>query len=213
MPAIISTAHQKGGVGKTTLVLNLYSYLNKQGYNCAIVDADPQGSITDLYDRLGEQEGWKNLQLIKRNSFGSFTDLEGMEDYDVLLVDTPPYLSNTLPEIFEVSDFVLVPCKASPLDALAIQNTLELIEDAVKRKPMLKTAIVMNMAITGTDFNDQVRKILEEHGFPVLKTEIGNRIAYSRSLLLSPSVSSEKNPKATQEIESLIQEIFTILQN
>lgn len=213
MPAIISTAHQKGGVGKTTLILNLYGQLKSSGFNCAIVDADPQGSITHLYERLKNQKGWESVELIKRKDFENFSDLEAMKTYDILLIDTPPYLSNTLPEIFEISDFVLIPCKASPLDAIAIQSTLEFIKEGIIKKPSLKAAIVMNMTIAGTSFNNEVRKILEEHSFPVLETEIGNRISYSRALLLSPSVAVEKNVKAKKEINSLINEIFEILKN
>ena len=213
MPAIISTAHQKGGVGKTTLILNIYGHLKANGFKCAVVDADPQGSISYLCDRLKHKDGWKAVELIKRESFSNFSDLVGLEQYDVLLIDTPPYLSNIMPQIFQISDFVLIPCKASPLDAIAIENTLEFIKQGLVKNPNLKAGIVMNMTIAGTGFNKEVRAILEQHDFPVLETEIGNRIAYSRSLLLSPSVAVEKNAKAKKEIDLLITEIFKIIKS
>jgi chromosome partitioning protein len=211
MPAIITLAHQKGGVGKTTLTLNLYAYLNKH-VRCAIVDADPQGSIIDLFEQLKEQEGWRDVELISRNAFKSFADLSRLEQYDILLIDTPPYMLNTLPEIFTASDFVLIPSKASPLDALAIQSTVELVKAAQTLNPHLKAAIVLNMTINNTDFSQQVRQILAQAGLPILNTEIGNRVAYSRSLLFAPSVFGEGNSKAAEEITALANEIVAYIQ-
>jgi chromosome partitioning protein len=133
MPLIITLAHQKGGVGKSTLAINLYGYFSKAGYKVAIIDIDPQGSITALLKTFGAREG---VALFERGSFKTFEELEAqVSDYEIVIIDTPPYLSKELQQVLAISHLVLIPCKASPFDALAVVQTIGLVQEEQKRNP------------------------------------------------------------------------------
>ena len=66
MPVVITFAHQKGGVGKSTLATNLRGYFAGGGYKTALVDVDPQGSLSKLIKTFGAQEGRDAEHLIDR---------------------------------------------------------------------------------------------------------------------------------------------------
>ena len=55
MGEVIACANQKGGVGKTTTVVNLASFLAEAGRRILIVDLDPQGNATSGFG-LGSRE-------------------------------------------------------------------------------------------------------------------------------------------------------------
>lgn len=216
MPYVITLTHQKGGVGKSTKTLNLHESFREQGLKCGIVDSDPQSSILKLLQVFDTQESRYKIKVFERNSFETFKDLinsEKIQDLDVVLIDTPPYLTNELPDILAVTDLALVPTKASPMDALAIDSTLELIREAQNKNSSLKSAIFMTMTIHGTKLTGQMRKVFESKGFPVLNTEIKNRVAYSKSLLTSNSVLTEDDKKAKQEIHNLSVELLDFIKN
>ena len=212
MPLIITLAHQKGGVGKSTLATNLRGYFAQGGYRVALVDIDPQGSLSALARTFADQEGRSPEPIIERGSFADYATLEDrLNAYDIAVIDTPPYLFKELEAVFRMTHLVLVPCKASPLDFLAIGDTLNFIREAKVKNPSLMAAIVLTMTITGTEFTTSIRQELEKIEFPVLKTQIGNPVAYMRSPLRADTVLGDENRKAWGEIESLGTELISLL--
>lgn len=193
---VITIAHQKGGVGKTTLSINL-AYAFAETSRVAIVDTDLQGSISDLKEFLSGIDVVYLDQLLSGKLSG----------YDLVIVDTPPYLSNRLSELFAVSDFALVPTKAGILDAMAIRATIALLRKSMDAKPSLKAGIVLNMVLSRTSITDEVREILSGYGVEVLSSSLTQRVSYTRSPMTKGVFGSDDH-KAKEEVVALASEIL-----
>lgn len=196
---IISVVHQKGGVGKTTLALNL-AFCLSENLKVGITDTDLQGSISEI------EEFIKGIDLVPLEKVRNKEPL----DYDVLVIDTPPYLTNRLQDIFLISDFVLIPTKAGYLDALAVKATIALYKEAEKQKPSLKAGIVLNMIMHNTNLNDEIKDILNSYDLPVLTAQISHRVSFARSPMTNGIFNSE-DERAKAEIVNLADEILNHL--
>jgi chromosome partitioning protein len=114
MPKFILITHQKGGVGKSTIALNLAKNLSEFS-KVAIIDADYQGSIIKL------------KSVISGMDILAFEDKKGwldQLDHDFVIVDTPPYLSNYLLDFIAISDLIIVPTKIGIFDVIAMKQTI-----------------------------------------------------------------------------------------
>jgi len=195
MGKIITIAHQKGGVGKSTLALNLAVCFQDQ-LSVALVDTDLQGSIADLKDDLPE------LSIIQEDNFENIRGLK----HQLIIIDTPPYLSNRLPDLFLISDYVLIPTKAGFFDVMAIRSTIALVNKAQKNHRELNAGIVLNMIKPRSGVTAEVQELLKSFDMPVLNTVIHDRVSFTRSPITGGVLSGEDS-KAKEEITGLAEEI------
>lgn len=198
---IITVAHQKGGVGKTTLSLNLATFF-KDHLKVGLLDGDPQESITGLGSLL------EGVQIIAHDKLSKLDAIQ--KDVDLLVIDTPPYLTSKLPELFDISDYVLIPTKVGYLDVMAIKATIALLKEAQKRRPNLKSGVVLNMVKNRTSINDEIKKIIQGYDIPLHSTVICDRVSYTRSVI-SSGVMDGQDEKAKEEITNLAGEIIESL--
>ena len=131
---IISIINQKGGVGKTTTVINLAAGLSMKGKKILVIDLDPQGnattglglsntesSDTTIYNVLNGNK--KILEVIQRTSFENLNLITSNVDLSGLEVETAGdsrrafKLKDELTSILNDSrasyDYILIDCPPS----------------------------------------------------------------------------------------------------
>lgn len=195
MGKIITIAHQKGGVGKSTLAINLALCFRDQ-LSVALVDTDLQGSLYHI------REDFPDMVIIGADKLEDIQKLS----YDLIIVDTPPYLSNRLPELFRYSDFILVPTKAGFFDVMAIRSTLALIREAQKLSLHVKAGIVFNMVKPRSGITREVAELLQSMGMPLLNTRVHDRVSIARSSMTAGILNSSDS-RAKEEIMALTEEV------
>ncbi|MCJ2043482.1 ParA family protein [Methylobacterium sp. J-078] len=138
---VISVVQQKGGVGKTTLTVNLAGELKSRGSRVVVIDADPQGSAVAW--SAPRKLGFEVLpQILDTGKLAPWIRSVLKQSADYVIIDTPSGLGPVFDAAIDISDLIIVPCGPSSLDLNAARVTFTRIADALRKDPGLKVRVV-----------------------------------------------------------------------
>ena len=137
--SIIAVINQKGGVGKTTTVINLASSLSIMGQKNLIIDLDPQGNATTGLGKSNQDE--------EKNIYNVF-------------IDCPPSLSLLTIMALVASDELLVPLQTEFFALEGITQLVKTIERIkINLNPQLSVkGILLTMFDKRNKLSSQVDK-------------------------------------------------------
>ncbi|WP_138472148.1 MULTISPECIES: ParA family partition ATPase [Rhodobacterales] len=202
---IISFLNQKGGVGKTTLSINVAACLARQGHRVLLIDADKQSSAT-TWASLREDAPFQVVSMARANMARDALKLAA--DYTHTIIDGPPHAEEIARSCIVASDFVALPIEPSGLSTWASDLTVRQVREAQEFKPALKCGFVVSRKIGKTVIGRDIRSMAAEAGLPILQTDIEQRVAFAESLTMGQTIFEwAPDSAATQEIDKLTNEI------
>lgn len=208
---IISVSSLKGGTGKSTISQNLAVCFAHMGYKTIIVDTDTNGSSI-RWSGL-RPEDYPDVPAV------SISDPRALrkninqiqEDYEMVIVDGTPALSELASTIILISDLLLIPIKPGVLDLWATEKFIEKYEQALVLKQNINARFLLNQVDSRTKISHEVYDILKDFGIEAMKTQINNRIAYSEAIISGLGVYEFKDLKAKDETINLANETIEVL--
>ncbi|MBA3066022.1 MAG: ParA family protein [Proteobacteria bacterium] len=216
MSKVISIVNIKGGVGKTTISINLSAGISDTGRKILLIDTDPQESATDWVrkrNELNESEiTHKNFHFYN-NEFKPLKAKETIaalkKDYDLIIFDNPPKDYQTVIRIIANSDFCIIPISTSASDIKSTKQMVDIIQEG-KRKKLFNVSpfLLISNKFIGTTVGNQFRQTINIMDIPIMKTEINHRISLLELSYLGKTIFEyEGNSFAADEFRSLAKEV------
>lgn len=201
---VVCFAATKGGVGKSTLSAAVAVKASSLGLKVAMLDADPQVSLSRWWELRGMSD---NPKLCDVDASREAIELLIAEGWDYVVIDTPPALVNTIEDAIAAADVVIIPVRASALDLLAVDQVVEMCKQHDKPFAFVLNAIHHQWKALA----DSADACLSQVG-PVFKTRIGLRKAYVSAMTLGKSGPEiERDTAAADEIDALWAEIKALV--
>lgn len=207
---ILSFQQLKGGAGKTTLALNVAAVLAaERKARVLFVDADPQGSALDWSQARQGERLFPVIGLPRPTIHKELAEMA--RDYDHVVVDTPPRISELARSALMAADIAVLPTTPSQYDIWALSSTVDLVREALVFKPALRVAVAVNRKISGTVIGKVVTEAIGEFGVDVLQTSITQRVIFAEMAGIGRSV-IEMDPQgpAAQEVRELTTEVLSL---
>jgi chromosome partitioning protein len=198
---IIAVAGRKGGIGKSTIAGNLAGEFAAMGRSVAALDADPQHSLAAW---AAQGEGTLS-KCVERVENGKGEDLRAhtrrvAKTADIVVIDTPPGITETLYDAAMVADIVLLPCGPSPLDLFALKDALSLTlkARAERRSKKPRVRFVPSRVTMNTNLGRGLSSSLENMGKKVLPG-ISQRVAVAEAVNYGLTVREYSGAAVSQE--------------
>ena len=195
-PKVLVVASQKGGVGKTALSAHLAVAAEQAGFGpVALYDTDPQQSLARwFHDREADTP---RLALGGVAELPATLDRLGAAGIRLMVVDTPPALTDAIQAVIEHADFVLIPTQDGKTDIAAISSTVRLVRELDKPYAFALTFIKRN-----TTQATSAAMLLSKYG--TMAGSVAHRMAFKTAWNDGrTALETEPRGKAAEEVREL----------
>ncbi len=206
MAKVITIAQQKGGAGKTTVAAHLAVALAQKGNRVAVVDIDPQGSLS-YWHRIREEklgEGYTGLTFNALSGWRVGSEVSRLRrQVDYIIIDSPPHTETEARTAIRSADLILIPVQPSPTDLWATKATLDL-----AKLEQIPVRVVFNRVATNSRLAAAIANELPE----LADSQLGNRVLFAASLMEGRTATEmEPNSPAAREVKALVREVLALV--
>ncbi|WP_027591179.1 AAA family ATPase [Pseudomonas sp. RL] len=211
---IITVGNTKGGVGKTTLAVNLAIARALDGRDVWLIDGDRQGTASSaiaLRGQSGKAPGVACAQYTDGTALRGQV-LQQRNKFDDIVIDAGGRDSTALRAALVLSDVLLVPFAPRSYDVWALDDMAALVDEVRSVRDGLRAFAVLNLADpgAGSDNVEAEAAVAEVKQFEYLETPIRRRKAFSNAggaglcvLEIMP-----RDFKAISELKALKEAVF-----
>ena len=207
---ILAIGNQKGGVGKSSLAVNLAIEAADQGNKVLVVDADVQGSAALFAAaRDGASVKFDTVQMVKPILHKELPRIG--KAYDLVVIDIGGRDNAAFRSALVAADQLLVPLGPSAADVWATEDVFQIL-DELRAGKELGAFAAFTRVVHGTrvarDAHRHVEELLEEQDVRLLKTVIHSRVAWPESFGEGRAVTEhEPRGEAARELRELATEM------
>jgi chromosome partitioning protein len=200
----IVVLNPKGGSGKTTIAINLASYLAARGQAPVLMDFDPQGSsVRWVKKRKPTQPPIQVIAAFEKDTRTTRAfQLRVPQTTTHIIIDTPAALdARQLPEMTRDADKVLVPVLPSDIDIHTCSRCIRdlLLVGKIRREDD-RIGVIANRVRRNTLTYQSLIRFLHTLGIPIVAT-IRDSQNYVRAAELGVGVHEMKSYVAHDDIE------------
>ncbi len=200
----IVVLNPKGGSGKTTIAINLASYLAARGQRPVLMDFDPQGSsVRWVKKRQPAQAPIQAIAAFEKDSRTTRAfQLRIPDDATHVIVDTPAAIEpRQLPDMTRDAHKILVPVLPSDIDIHTCSRCIgDLLLVAKIRREENRIGVIANRVRRNTLMYQALIRFLHTLGIPIVAI-IRDSQNYVRAAELGIGVHEMKSYVAQQDVE------------